>query len=67
MEFSVQKSTITPHPAVFNRIHLLSAGLRVGDPVLRTGSPLSVELGPGKFLGDISPDASRQHSQFFCG
>lgn len=24
-----------------------TSGLRVGDPVLRTGSPLSVELGPG--------------------
>jgi vacuolar-type H+-ATPase catalytic subunit A/Vma1 len=23
------------------------AGLTVGDPVLRTGNPLSVELGPG--------------------
>jgi vacuolar-type H+-ATPase catalytic subunit A/Vma1 len=30
-------------------IHFLKslAGLTVGDPVLRTGSPLSVELGPG--------------------
>jgi hypothetical protein len=26
------------------------AGLTVGDPVLRTGNPLSVELGPGKIL-----------------
>ena len=26
------------------------AGLTVGDPVLRTGNPLSVELGPGKLL-----------------
>ena len=26
-----------------------TSGLTVGDPVLRTGSPLSVELGPGKF------------------
>ena len=26
------------------------AGLTVGDPVLRTGNPLSVELGPGKYL-----------------
>lgn len=25
----------------------LIAGLTVGDPVLRTGNPLSVELGPG--------------------
>ena len=23
------------------------AGLTIGDPVLRTGNPLSVELGPG--------------------
>jgi hypothetical protein len=28
-----------------NRI--FSAGVTVGDPVLRTGKPLSVELGPG--------------------
>jgi V-type H+-transporting ATPase subunit A len=27
-----------------------TSGLTVGDPVLRTGNPLSVELGPGKFL-----------------
>ena len=26
---------------------LSSAGVTVGDPVLRTGKPLSVELGPG--------------------
>lgn len=26
-----------------------TSGLTVGDPVLRTGNPLSVELGPGKF------------------
>jgi len=25
-----------------------TSGLTVGDPVLRTGNPLSVELGPGK-------------------
>ncbi|XP_065607631.1 V-type proton ATPase catalytic subunit A-like [Cyrtonyx montezumae] len=29
-----------------------TSGLRVGDPVLRTGQPLSVELGPG-ILGSI--------------
>ncbi|XP_009465368.1 PREDICTED: V-type proton ATPase catalytic subunit A-like [Nipponia nippon] len=29
-----------------------AAGVRVGDPVLRTGKPLSVELGPG-ILGSI--------------
>jgi V-type H+-transporting ATPase subunit A len=26
---------------------LMAAGVTVGDPVLRTGKPLSVELGPG--------------------
>ena len=26
-----------------------TAGLTYGDPILRTGNPLSVELGPGKF------------------
>jgi hypothetical protein len=29
-------------------ISLISAGLTYGDPILRTGNPLSVELGPGK-------------------
>lgn len=28
-------------------IHIGEAGVTVGDPVLRTGKPLSVELGPG--------------------
>ena len=27
-----------------------TSGVTVGDPVLRTGKPLSVELGPGIFL-----------------
>ncbi len=27
--------------------HLYTAGIKVGDPVLRTKKPLSVELGPG--------------------
>jgi hypothetical protein len=30
--------------------HTYVAGLTVGDPVLRTGNPLSVELGPGMLL-----------------
>lgn len=30
----------------------LTAGVTVGDPVLRTGKPLSVELGPG-IMGSI--------------
>ena len=29
-----------------------SAGVTIGDPVLRTGKPLSVELGPG-IMGNI--------------
>jgi hypothetical protein len=38
---------------------IYTAGVSVGDPVLRTGKPLSVELGPGnapytiKSLSDI--------------
>lgn len=28
-----------------------TSGVTVGDPVLRTGKPLSVELGPGKRIG----------------
>lgn len=31
---------------------LTPAGVTVGDPVLRTGKPLSVELGPG-IMGSI--------------
>lgn len=27
-----------------------TSGVTVGDPVLRTGKPLSVELGPGVFM-----------------
>lgn len=33
-------------------LSLKSAGVSVGDPVLRTGKPLSVELGPG-IMGSI--------------
>lgn len=29
-----------------------TSGVTVGDPVLRTGKPLSVELGPGMFVAD---------------
>ena len=29
---------------------MYTAGVSVGDPVLRTGKPLSVELGPGNTL-----------------
>jgi F0F1-type ATP synthase alpha subunit len=31
-----------------------TSGLTVGDPVLRTGNPLSVELGPGKSTTTIT-------------
>ena len=33
---------------LYSVLKLYIAGLTVGDPVLRTGNPLSVELGPGK-------------------
>ena len=29
------------------RVQEETSGLKVGDPVVRTGQPLSVELGPG--------------------
>lgn len=28
----------------------VTAGVTIGDPVLRTGKPLSVELGPGQYV-----------------
>ena len=31
----------------FKSLTEVSAGVTIGDPVLRTGKPLSVELGPG--------------------
>jgi V-type H+-transporting ATPase subunit A len=39
---------------LLNRLYLFisKAGLTVGDPVLKTGKPLSVELGPG-IMGSI--------------
>lgn len=40
-----------------------AAGLTVGDPVLRTGNPLSVELGPGKI--DISNGWHAEQSSIF--
>lgn len=40
--FSVMKKRVG-----CERVWLVVAGLTVGDPVLRTNSPLSVELGPG--------------------
>lgn len=30
-----------------------TSGVTVGDPVLRTGKPLSVELGPGMFCSNL--------------
>lgn len=46
-----------------------TSGLTVGDPVLRTGNPLSVELGPGKFSSPTcsEPQASEPFasSDFF--
>ncbi|KAK2573626.1 V-type proton ATPase catalytic subunit A [Acropora cervicornis] len=40
------------HSELVGEIIRLEAGVTVGDPVLRTGKPLSVELGPG-ILGSI--------------
>ena len=37
---------------IFFLFDLFLAGVTVGDPVLRTGKPLSVELGPG-IMGSI--------------
>ena len=43
-----------------------TSGLTVGDPVLRTGNPLSVELGPGK-KSFLHPLFSRfDHSLVCC-
>ena len=52
---------VTLHPSSATKIHVSTnsfydlinvsnniAGLTVGDPILRTGAPLCVELGPGK-------------------
>ena len=54
-------SKVTLHPSSATKIHVstiflvslinisnIIAGLTVGDPILRTGAPLCVELGPGK-------------------
>ena len=42
------KILVSSFYCVVNKCYI--AGLTVGDPVLRTGNPLSVELGPGKIL-----------------
>ncbi|ENN83523.1 hypothetical protein YQE_00120, partial [Dendroctonus ponderosae] len=40
------------HDIKLNTLFLETSGVTVGDPVLRTGKPLSVELGPG-IMGSI--------------
>lgn len=40
--------------------HFSLAGVTVGDPVLRTGKPLSVELGPG-IMTSIFDGKSKEH------
>ena len=40
------------HILFFIKVYEETSGVTVGDPVLRTGKPLSVELGPG-ILGSI--------------
>lgn len=47
MKIHVSKTKTIKRPILFFQI--IIAGLTVGDPILRTGNPLSVELGPGKF------------------
>jgi vacuolar-type H+-ATPase catalytic subunit A/Vma1 len=45
-----------------------TSGVTVGDPVLRTGKPLSVELGPGTVivLGEINAlPIYRPYEQYF--
>ena len=44
------------------------AGLTVGDPVLRTGNPLSVELGPGKYsqAKRLGRQSTRTEGVRFC-
>lgn len=49
----------------------LLAGVTVGDPVLRTGKPLSVELGPGEPHSLVwvifTSQQPRLHAGFFVG
>jgi V-type H+-transporting ATPase subunit A len=39
--------------SVFIQVYEDTSGVTVGDPVLRTGKPLSVELGPGRLNKSI--------------
>lgn len=41
------------------------AGVTVGDPVLRTGRPLSVELGPGKVALPVALRHKLLHVLYF--
>ena len=42
-----------------------AAGVTIGDPVLRTGKPLSVELGPG-IMGSIYDGIQRPLEVRIC-
>ena len=42
------KSILARSSFMLTLLFVCVAGLTVGDPVLRTDAPLSVELGPGK-------------------
>ena len=44
--------TNSKHCTFQHQVYEETSGVTVGDPVLRTGKPLSVELGPG-ILGSI--------------
>lgn len=46
MRILVSPTILTPFSAIILTLQII-AGLTVGDPVYRTGNPLSVELGPG--------------------
>ena len=55
------ESSDDPHP---RQVYEDTSGVTVGDPVLRTGKPLSVELGPG-IMGSIF-DGERARSLLTC-
>lgn len=46
------------------QIQKQKGGLTVGDPVLRSGKPLSVELGPGKYISILTRILFRSHLFF---
>ena len=49
---SLAKTACITHEFHCYQVYEETSGVTVGDPVLRTGKPLSVELGPG-IMGSI--------------